>query len=176
MNAIFNLRRRRGCRPLRRGFTLLEVAVTTCIIGVGTVAMLGLLAAGTNTNQQGALLTTAVDLANNIHELCDQIPYPSTGAWGLPGGQSVSAIFSSGSGNISWLDQQTISPPIDATANAISAMGSWTQKVSVTNVVVTPTTLTTLTPNSTANAMSNVTVTILCGGNQVYQTSWLVAK
>jgi prepilin-type N-terminal cleavage/methylation domain-containing protein len=57
----------------RKGFTLIETAITTVIVGLGTVAMMALLAAGTSTNQQTATLTTAVHLADNIHELCEQL-------------------------------------------------------------------------------------------------------
>jgi prepilin-type N-terminal cleavage/methylation domain-containing protein len=187
MSAITPHHRRRplraaltGRRTPRRGFTLIETAITTVIVGLGTVAMMALLAAGTASNQDTAALTTAVDLASNIHELCDQLPYPTV-TWGLPGGQSVagnSAFFSTG--NVSWLDQQTFNPPIDATANSISNLSGWEQEVSVSNVSVGPSSLTTLTPNSTTNPVSCVTVSILHGEGgdwkTVYQTSWLVAQ
>ncbi len=53
----------------RRGFTLIEAAWVTVIVGVGAVAMLELLATGTNVNAAGNQMTTAVNLANNIHEV-----------------------------------------------------------------------------------------------------------
>jgi Tfp pilus assembly protein PilV len=179
MSAPGQLRRRphcglAHCGLARRGFTLIETAITTVIIGVGTVAMMALLAAGTNSNQQTATLTTAIDLADDIHELCDQTSYPSSGtSWGMPVGQTIANIFSSG--NTSWLNQQTFSPPIDATANAINGMGSWSQSVTVNNV--SPTNLTTtLSPNAATNPMSLVTVTISHDGQQIYQNSWLTAS
>lgn len=164
---------RRIVGAARRGFTLVEAAIATVIIGLGTVAMMALLAAGTNSNLQTGQLTTAVDLANNIHELSTQLPYPTTGTWDMPGGQTIANIFSAG--NVSWLDGQTFSPPIDATATAINGMSTWSQGVTVDNVDPTSSGFPALTPNSISNPMSRVTVSIFHNGNQVYQTSWLVA-
>jgi prepilin-type N-terminal cleavage/methylation domain-containing protein len=165
--------RRRTASSSRAGFTLIEVAITTVIIALGTVAMMALMAAGTSTNQQTAYLTTAVDLANNIHELCDQLSYPTSGTWGLPAHQTVANAIASG--NISWLDGQTLNPPVDATGSSISGMGIWSQQVAVTNVSTTNIT-TTLSTNAFTNPLSRVTVTILLNGNQVFQTDWLVAQ
>src|SRR5436190_15618184 len=52
-----------------RGFTLIEAAWVTIIVGVGVVGMLELLAAGTMSNSAGNEMTTAINLANNIHEI-----------------------------------------------------------------------------------------------------------
>jgi len=59
----------------RRGFTLIEAAMVTVIIGVGVVAMLQLLAAGTVSNSEGTELTTAINLANNIREMSLGLAY-----------------------------------------------------------------------------------------------------
>src|SRR3954447_11235331 len=53
----------------RRGFTLIEAAMTTVIVGVGFVATLTLINAGTVNNVKGSERTTAVNLARNIREL-----------------------------------------------------------------------------------------------------------
>src|SRR5215212_1266942 len=53
----------------RRGFTLIEAAMVTVIIGIGVVGMLELLAAGTLSNSKGTELTTAINLANNVREI-----------------------------------------------------------------------------------------------------------
>src|SRR5689334_18528489 len=71
----------------RRGFTLVESAVVTVIVGVGVVAMLELLAAGSVSNAEGAELTTAINLASNIREISLGLPFrdpqqdPKTAAW-----------------------------------------------------------------------------------------------
>jgi prepilin-type N-terminal cleavage/methylation domain-containing protein len=59
----------------RRGFTLIEAAMVTVIIGVGVVSMLQLLAAGTVSNSEGTELTTAINLANNIREMSLGLAY-----------------------------------------------------------------------------------------------------
>jgi Tfp pilus assembly protein PilV len=158
----------------RSGFTLIETAITTVIVGLGTVAMMALLTAGTSTNQQTAMLTTAVHLSDNIHELCEQLGYPSsTTTWGMSTGGTVATAIASG--NVSWLDGQTLNPPVDSTGTAISGMTGWSQQVAVTNV--SPSNVaTTLTPNASTNPLSRVTVTVLFNGQQIYQTDWLVAQ
>jgi len=54
--------RRRGVR----GFTLIEAAMTTAIIGIGVVALLELLATGTRSNVNASELVTATNLAGKI--------------------------------------------------------------------------------------------------------------
>src|SRR4051795_8581358 len=79
-------------RPrLRRGFTLIEAAIVTVIVGVGVVGMLQLLAAGTMANTDSTELTTAMNLAANMHEMSLSVPYK----------------------NIMTLDGRTFTPPID---------------------------------------------------------------
>jgi len=56
-------------RRARRGFTLIEAALTTVIIGVGVMSMMQLLAAGTASNLGSAELTTGINLAKNIREI-----------------------------------------------------------------------------------------------------------
>jgi Tfp pilus assembly protein PilV len=173
--------RRRPC-PRRRGFSLIDAAITTMIVGFGTVAMMALLVAGTSANQQAARLTTAVNLASDIHELCDRLPFAaSNNSWGIPSGSTISSLMTSG--NLTWLDGaaanptgETFSPPLDATGAAISTMSGWSQVVSVSSV--NSTNIDSIaSSNSTATyPMSRVTVTIEFGRQQVYQTSWLVAR
>ena len=52
---------------LKRGFTLIEAAIVTAIVGFGVVGMLELMAAGTMANTESTELTTAMVLAGNIH-------------------------------------------------------------------------------------------------------------
>src|SRR3954462_11224114 len=62
-------------RGRRRGFTLIEAAMTTMIIGVGCVSMLALLGQGTLANNEGTELTTAMNLAGNIREAMAGLNY-----------------------------------------------------------------------------------------------------
>ena len=67
--------RRRGFTSIRSGFTLIEAAIVTAIVGIGIVGVLELLAAGTMANRDSAELTTAVYLANNINEMTQGVDY-----------------------------------------------------------------------------------------------------
>ena len=86
--------RARAPRRFRRGFTLIEAAITTIIIGVGCVAMLELLGAGTLANNQGAELTTAMNLAGNIRECMTGVAYTdptSPTHWGSEAGETTAS-------------------------------------------------------------------------------------
>src|SRR5438128_1594415 len=96
----------------RRGFTLIETAMATVIIGVAVVALLQLLAAGTMSNAAGKELTTAINLANNVHEI--MLGQSFGGMWGLNG--------------------TTCSPPVDCTGAAIQNYGNWSQAITVQTV------------------------------------------
>jgi Tfp pilus assembly protein PilV len=174
--------------PRRRGFTLVEAALTTVIVGLGTVAMMGLLTTGTASNQTAANLTVALNLADDIHELCDRLPFSNTTVanlnyWGIPSAYTLSNLFTpNDGGNITWLDGKTFNAastpvgPVDGTFSTISGMAGWSQAISVKSVTYGNIT-TNASSSSTANyALSRITVTISLNGNQVYQTSWLAAK
>src|SRR3954462_2106994 len=66
----------RGIRSTaRRGFTLIEAAIVTAIVGFGIVGVLQLMTAGTMANIDSADLTTAMGLASNIHERALGVKY-----------------------------------------------------------------------------------------------------
>jgi hypothetical protein len=172
----------------------MEAAITTVIVGVGTVAMLALLAAGTNANQQAAQLTTAIDLANNIHELCDRVPFiKATSTWiSNPSPSSISSTLFT-TGDLTWLDgvifNASSSPvgPVDSTLSNISGMSGWSQSVTVksvdpSNVTSPSSAMAPASPyydvhsNSPVDPMCSVTVTVDYEGKQLYQTSWIVAR
>src|SRR5258706_9513897 len=97
-------------RPIRRGFTLIEAAVTTVIIGVGCVAMLELLGSGTLANNDGAELTTAMNLAGNIRECMTGVAYTdptSPTHWGTEAGETSVALYN----DLDDFDGKQFSPP-----------------------------------------------------------------
>src|SRR4051812_13484267 len=113
----------RRARRASRGFTLMETALAQIIIGVGVTAMCELLATGTSSNIAANELTTAVNLANNVHEM----------AVGLPFADGGSAVI--GSYHKIWdLNNVTFSPPIDVTRTSISSYSGWSQQVTVQTV------------------------------------------
>lgn len=158
-------------REPRRGFTLLETSLAIVIIGSGLVAVLQLLAAGTISNEAATDLTTAVNLANNIHEITVRLPlfdphYPTT--WN-PHLSSVSSFA-----GVSEFDGSTFSPPIDASRQPIASYSNWSQVVTVQSVA--DSNLNTVIADSTSEWTARVTVQVLSGTQVVYQTSWLATE
>ena len=148
---------RRGSRgPLRRptlrrgGFTLIEAAIATVIIGVAFTAMLQLIAKGTEANSDGTQLTTAINLAGNIHEASIRVAYDD--------------IFDL---------RGTHTPPVNARLQTISGMTGWTQVVGVNYVDENK--LTQSVPDTQYEPTARVTVLIQRNGQEVYRTSWLTA-
>lgn len=136
-------------RSVRRGFTLIEAAIVTVIVGVGAVAMLQLLAAGTMSNLDSTNVTTAVNLATHIHERAMRMSYAD-----LPS-----------------LDDQTYSPPIDARGVAIDGMTGWSQVVQVDNVD--SDLLTLKIPDDQNEGFLRLTVEIHHHGELVHEASWI---
>ena len=161
--------RRRGCAS-RRGFTLIEAALATVIIGIGVVALLELLAAGTMSNSAGTELTTATSLANNIHEISMILPFNDPG-----NGASTSTKEAGGptAYNDIWdMNGDTYSPPLDVTRHPLNAYSTWAQQVTVQSVQ--PDTLTAGRPNSVTLPTARVTVVITHNGKNVYTASWII--
>ena len=142
-------RRRRG----RHGFTLIEAMLVTVIIGVGCVAMLGLLAAGTVANGESTETTTAVNFANGINELTANTPYAQLRTIGSSTGR-------------------TYQPPIDGLGNDLTGHPEWSQTVTVRYVM--PTNLNFAVPESQIEPTSKFTVAVKKNGVTVYTTSWIV--
>src|SRR5262245_59999699 len=102
----------RSRSPKSRGFTLIEASLATVIVGVGVVAMLELIAAGTRVNVDGTERTTAINMAKNVREYALKLTFAQQAALG--GSQ--------------W------SPPIDSRGTVVSDFDGWTQTVSVSAV------------------------------------------
>jgi len=164
-------------RKPRRGFTLIEAAITTVIIGVGCVGMLELLGKGTMANNDGAELTTGMNLAGNIRECMTGLYYTdpvSPTHWGTEAGETSVALYN----DIDDFDGKTFSPPIDARRNSLgSTYSNWAQQVKVESVNPTNITATmnhlTLTPDLRPTCRCTVTVTH--NGNVVYSQWWIAA-
>ncbi|HXE51711.1 MAG TPA: prepilin-type N-terminal cleavage/methylation domain-containing protein [Tepidisphaeraceae bacterium] len=154
---------------VRRGFTLVEASMAMVIISVGVMAMLQLLAAGTVSNEDGAELTTAVNLANNIHEISLWLAFQDTNNPGSPTTKETSPA----NYNDIWdMNGDTYSPPLDVSRNSIATYGNWAQQVTVSTVD--PNNVTATRPNDPTQPTARVTVIITHRGKQVYQASWLI--
>jgi Tfp pilus assembly protein PilV len=171
----FKSQRRRAHRLC--GFTLVETALAMVIIGTGVMALLELLAAGTMANATGTNLTTAVNLANNIHEISIGMPFQN------PSNKSSMAKESGPPTNYHFvwdINGDTYSPPLDVTRQPISSYSTWSQSVTINTVD--PTNVTAVRPNNnnldpnqgTTYPTARLTVVIKHNKQAVYQTSWLI--
>jgi prepilin-type N-terminal cleavage/methylation domain-containing protein len=135
----------------RRGFTLIEASLATVIIGVGVVAMLELIAAGTRVNVDGTQRTTALNLGKNVREFALKLPYSE----------------------LAGLNGKSWSPPIDSRGESVADFDNWTQKISVS--AVNPKDLN-QTVNSTGAVALRVTVVVTHNSEQLCTLSWYAFK
>ncbi|WP_428940062.1 type IV pilus modification PilV family protein [Fontivita pretiosa] len=138
---------RRRLRARTRGFTLMEAAMTTVIVGVGFMAMLQLLATGTANNLRGVETTTAINLAKNVREYALKLPFDE----------------------LSSLNGTTYTPPIDSRGTAVSGFEDWSQQVTVQPVD--PDRLTLAISDDTPDALQ-ITVSVSHQGRPVASINW----
>jgi len=155
----------------RAGFTLIEAALVTTIISFGVLAMLQLLAVGTVANNDGAEMSTAINLAKGVRELMVGLPVadPTTPThWGAEAGETLAGA--NGYDDIDDYDGKTYSPPIDARKTSITAFQGWSQTIRVQSID--PNLLTATVPNGTTAAV-RVTVSVIHNGKTVTNYSWV---
>jgi type II secretory pathway pseudopilin PulG len=166
-----------GRRTRRGGFTLIEAAMTTVIIGVGCVAMLRLLGAGTLANNDGAELTTGMNLAGNIRELLTGVHYSdptSPSHWGAESGETSATAYN----DLDDFDGKSFSPPIDARRQSLgSNYSDWTQSVKIETIkpVSLSTTISHLNLSPDLRPTCRCTVTVTHNGKTVYTQNWIAA-
>ena len=159
-------------RAWRGGFTLIEAAIVTVIVGVGTVAVLQLMAAGTMSNAESSELTTGLNLANDIKEMSRGLAFadPTTPAvWGVNAGESSVATYD----DIDDLDGVTFSPPIDARRQSLSSYTNWKQTVTVETV--NPASIGSSTTKG-SQPINRVTVKVYKNNMDVCQLAWLMSE
>jgi hypothetical protein len=130
---------RRRTQRLRRGFTLVEAALATVIIGTGVLAIVFAQQTFHKQNSWASRAATGMRLASEIREMTFNLPRhdPVTGtdAWGPEANESGvvdyddvddfdGAVFSHDLGN----------GPLSAMRDAIQNMPGWSQRVEVWNV------------------------------------------
>ena len=163
--------------------------MVTVIIGVGVVAMLQLLAAGTVSNSEGTELTTAINLANNVREMSLGLAYydptdmakePPVYAWNTKEAtvKEYDNIMDLDGGSDTWNSAsdpaegyQKFTPPLDVRRNTVSGYKNWEQWVKVETV--SENSVATVLPHDPKSPTARVTVKIVRNGNEVYRTSWL---
>lgn len=149
--------------PLARGMTLVEVAVSTIIVGVMMTAALSAVAASAKERAAMANAATAQALGEALMSEIDQVPCGS-GAIAVSLGSSNRSAFDD-VGDFSGLSD---SPPKERDGTAISGVSGFARSVSVTNV--SPTTLASGSPTS---GFRKVVVTVTYNG-KVAATLWTI--
>jgi Tfp pilus assembly protein PilV len=142
---INNLRRARNRR--RGGFTLIEAAMTTVIIGMGVMAMMQLIASGTMNNIQSFEMTTGVNVAKAIREVTLQ--------------KTMAQIIA--------MNNTTHDPPWDSRSQGMSNLAGWQQSIKVQSV--NPDNLTQNITDSDPSAV-RVTVSVTHNGEKAAELSW----
>jgi prepilin-type N-terminal cleavage/methylation domain-containing protein len=135
--------RRRAVRA-RRGFTLIETALATIIVGVGVLAMVSAQAAFHQKNAWSTHASIATALANELREMTWNLPQhdPVTGDsyWGPDAGESLTiADFDDlddfdGYGNGLEFSADAGNGPVNARREIIPNMAGWSQIIRVFNV------------------------------------------
>lgn len=147
-------------RVHRRGFTLLETALATVIIGVGVLALVAAQQAFHQQNYWSTHASIALRLANEIREMTLNLPQhdPVTGAtiWGPEASEIILTDFDDiddfdGAGGGLEFSAAFDNGPINARREIISNMPGWSQTVRVYNVD--PFDLTTTVADATSNLM-----------------------
>lgn len=166
-----------------RGFTLIEAALATLIIGVGVVAVMELFFACTRQNRYGTQQTTAMFLANNIRETMAALsfndPITASTAFGAESGEMLATYD-----DVDDFDAGRFGPPIDATRATIPELAAYTQEVSVVPVYPTklsanPNDSPTDIPRTTYTGAVRVQVKVLYRAipsdppQEVYRASWV---
>ncbi len=146
----------------RRGFTLIETALATIIVGVGVVAIVSAQQAFHIKNNWSTHASTATLLGNEIREMTLNLPRhdPVTGLayWGSEPNEAWVGDFDdiddfdgNGGGLIFSADFDPPNGPINARREVIVNMPGWTQIVEVYNVD--PFDITSIQPDGTTNLL-----------------------
>ena len=158
----------------RKGFTLIESAIATALLGIGVAALVIAARSGTRVNAAGRELTHATYLVQEIREWTLKLPFSDQdpGDQGNPPGPD-------GSDPQSFVDDLddlmdvTYSPPRDGDGYAIYEMQHWSQHITLE--WRDPDSLTTTVwPGSTD--VVRVTVATSQHGRPVLTAGWLVTR
>ncbi len=177
-----------SARAQRRGFTLIETALATIIIGVGVIAIVAAQQAFHKQNAWSTHATTAMALGNEIREMTWNLPQrdPVTGDkfWGPEGNEATWVDFDDlddfdGVGTGLIFSAAMANGPINARRDIIVNMEGWSQTVRVFNVD--PFDITTRVADGTSNVME-VEVTVEFQGpndptpTEMTRVSWITRK
>lgn len=165
-----------GRRPVlrRRGFTLIETALATIIVGVGVLSMVAAQQAFHKQNSWSSNASIATRLGNEIREMTLNLPRhdPVTGSafWGPESNETWVGDFDDlddfdGDGEGLIFSAALNNGPINARREIIPNMPGWAQIVTVHNVD--PKNITSIRPDASTNVIRmEVVVTYQGPGDQ----------
>ena len=136
-----------GCK----GFSLIEIAIATIIIGLGVTALLMTLTAGTKVNDASQNRTQAAFLAQEIREWTLRLPFD----------------------NLSAMNNVTYNPPRDGQGNAITNLTGWGQTITMT--WRNPANIASVVTNGSSD-MVYIQVAVAKQSQTILTTGWLVSK
>lgn len=160
----------------RRGFTLIEAALTIVIVGVGIVSTFELFASLTRQNAASARATTALFLANNVQEMLADLPFNDTSGAGF-GREETNDVktFDDIDDFHGWNSDP--GAPIDSLRNELADLKQYSQRVTVAHVSVDAPT-----SSQIGTEAARVTVRIFYGwtptdpGLELYKLSWVAMR
>jgi len=166
--------KRKVTRSSRGGFSLIEVAVATAIVGIGMAALLAATMSGTRTNDAGKKLTQAVFLAQGVREwtlglpFSDPDPADADNPPGPDDGDPQTFVD-----DLDDLIDVTYSPPRDGQGMAIHDLNDWSQTIQLTWVNADDPSTPVI---AGASDVILVSVTVSYLGQSVVSTGWLVTR
>ena len=115
---------------LARGFTLIEAALATIIVGTGVLAAVQLFGVCAQQNIHATRSTAAIMLANNVQESMGLLSFNDPQLGRATFGPETSEALASYD-DLDDFNNLTLSPPIDANRNSVGAMTQYSQIVTV---------------------------------------------
>jgi len=166
-----------GHRRGRKAFSLLETALMMVICGLGVMALLELLAAGSMSNAAGAQATSGANLAGNIREISlglafrdpDEDPdWEDEASWKWNNKEAGVELYD----DVKDLDGCKFSPPLDAARKPLKGYENWSQEVTVDTVAEDH--LESIRPKDPRAPAARVSLKVFHNANLVHQSSWVV--
>jgi prepilin-type N-terminal cleavage/methylation domain-containing protein len=166
-NQTSNIRHRTFCR----GFSLLEILMSVILVGLSVTALVVASNSFTMANGEGADLSTAEFLLEQIRELTAMLPVIDP--------QSGTAVFGpeeTGVANYDDLDDfngATFSPPIGSNRTVLNDLAGFSQHIVVQNV--SQSNFSWVVANHGSNFV-RITMTISLNNRQISSASWIRAR
>lgn len=142
----------------------MDVMIAVVVTGLSVVAILALLGSGTVSHRSAAQLTSAIRLAENVHEFSMTLEHNS-----IPG----AGINDLGDLNQSNGASRVFSPPIDSLGQPVQGtLAGWSQMVRVCDID--PTDMTNLTTLTVSSPKRIIVVVLNASGETVFTQQWIL--